>query len=159
MPKFLVATPKFLMTLAVSFCVFFLFIQAPQEAPFIFENTFNYGISVILVLLVGFLTGSKAALRHILFKADIIAAVLALILVFIVKSSDLLAPIGVLSSNYDKHNFFLLSLFVLIVILIGCFIGVVVSFSWRMIINCFKYFPQQKTSDKKASALIWLIFT
>jgi shikimate kinase len=128
--------------------VFFLFVQAPKEAPFIFENTFNYCISVILVLLVGFITGSQAALRHILFKADIVAAVLALILVFFVKSSDLLAPLGVLSSSYDKHNFFLLSLFLSIVILIGCFIGIVVSFSWRMIedlfIKGFKYFSQQK---------------
>jgi hypothetical protein len=149
MPKFLVSAPKFLMTLAISFCVFFLFVQAPKEAPFIFENTFNYCISIILALLVGIITGSKAALRHILFKADIVAATLALILVFIVKSSDLLAPLGVLSSNYDKHNFFLLSLFLLIVILIGCFIGIVVSFLGRKIkdlfIKCFKYFSQQKT--------------
>jgi hypothetical protein len=149
MPKFLVSAPKFLMTLAISFCVFFLFIQAPKEAPFIFENTFNYCISIILALLVGIITGSKAALRHILVKADIMAATLALVLVFIVKSSDLLAPLGVLSSNYDKHNVFLLSLFLLIVILIGCFIGIVVSFSWRMIedlfIKCFKPSPQQKT--------------
>jgi hypothetical protein len=157
MPKFLVSAPKFLMTLAISFCVFFLFIQAPKEAPFIFENTFNYCISVILVLLVGVITSSKAALRHIIFKADIIAAVLALILVFIVKSSDLLAPLGVLSSNYDKHNVFLLSLFLLIVMLIGCFIGIVVSFSWRMIedlfIKGFKYFSQQITI-KKASTFL-----
>jgi hypothetical protein len=149
MPKFLVSAPKFLMTLAISFCVFFLFVQAPKEAPFIFENTFNYCISIILALLVGIITGSKAALRHILVKADIMAATLALILVFIVKSSDLLAPIGVLSSSYDKHNFFLLSLFLLIVILIGCFIGIIVSFSWRMVkdlfIKGFKYFSQQKT--------------
>jgi hypothetical protein len=147
-PKFLISAPKFLMTLAISFCVFFLFVQAPKEAPFIFENTFNYCISIILALLVGIITGSKAALRHILVKADIMAATLALLLVFIVKSSDLLAPLGVLSSNYDKHNVFLLSLFLLIVILIGCFIGIVVSFSWRMIedlfIKGFKYFSQQK---------------
>ncbi len=147
-PKFLISAPKFLMTLAISFCVFFLFVQAPKEAPFIFENTFNYCISIILALLVGIITGSKAALRHILVKADIMAATLALILVFIVKSSDLLAPLGVLSSSYDKHNFFLPSLFLSIVILIGCFIGIVVSFSWRMIedlfIKGFNYFSQQK---------------
>lgn len=151
MPKFLVSAPKFLMTLAISFCVFFLFIQAPKEPLFIFENTFNYCISLILALLVGLLTGSKAALRHILFKADIIAATLALILVFIVKSSDLLAPLGVSSSNYDKHNFFLLSLFLLIVILIGCFISGVISFCYRKIKDLskeyLKHFPQQKTIE------------
>jgi hypothetical protein len=163
MPKFLVSAPKFLMTLAISFCVFFLFVQAPKEAPFIFENTFNYCISVILVLLVGFITGSQAALRHILFKADIVAAVLALLLVFFVKSNNLLDLIlvffvkpsnflnligvfliGILNSDYDKHHFYLRSLFLLIVILIGCFIGIVISFSWKMIIKCFKYFSQQK---------------
>lgn len=166
MPKFLVSTPKFLMTLAISFCVFFLFVQAPKEAPFIFENTFNYCISVILVLLVGFLTGRQAALRHIIFKADIVAAVLALILVFIIKSSDLLNLIlvffvkpsnflnligfflmDVLNSDYDQHHFYPRSLFLLIVILIGCFIGIVVSFFWRMIIKCLKHFPQQKTIE------------
>lgn len=134
------------MTLAISFCVFFLFVQAPKEAPFIFENTFNYCISVILALLVGILTGSKAALRHIFFKANLMAATLALILVFIVKS---LAPLGVLISDYEKHHFYLPSLFILFALLIGCFIGIVVSFSWRMIedlfIKCFKYFSQQKT--------------
>ena len=146
MPKFLVSAPKFLMTLLISFCVFFLFVQAPKEAPFIFENTFNYCISIILALLVGIITGSKTALRHILVKADIMAATLALVLVFIVKSSDLLAPLGVLSSSYDKHNFFLLSLFLSIVILIGCFIGIVVSFLGRKIKDLFiKYFSQQKT--------------
>ena len=166
MPKFLVSTPKFLMTLAVSFCMFFLFIQAPKEAPFIFENTFNYCISVILVLLVGFLTGRQAALRHIIFKANLMAATLALILVFIVKSSDLLNLIlvffvkpsnflnligfflmDVLNSDYDQHHFYPRSLFLLIVILIGCFIGIVVSFFWRMIIKCLKHFPQQKTIE------------
>ena len=139
--KFLVLALKF----SISFCVFFLFIQAPKEPLFIFENT-NYYISIILALLVGIITGSKTALRHILVKADIMAATLALVLVFIVKSSDLLAPLGVLSSSYDKHNFFLLSLFLLIVILIGCFIGIVVSFLGRKIKDLFiKYFSQQKT--------------
>ena len=153
MPKFLVPTERFLVTLAISFCVFFLFVQAPKEAPFIFENTFNYCISVILVLLVGFITGSQAALRHILFKANVMAAVLALILVFIVKS---LAPLGVLNSDYEKHHFYLPSLFILFALLIGCFIGIVVSFSWRMIedlfIKCFKYFSQQKIIKKETSA-------
>jgi hypothetical protein len=112
---------------------------------------------------VGFITGSQAALRHILFKADIVAAVLALILVFFVKSNNLLDLIlvffvkpsnflnligvfliGILNSDYDQHHFYLRSLFLLIVILIGCFIGIVISFSWKMIIKCFKYFSQQK---------------
>ncbi len=137
MPKFLVSTPKFLMTLAVSFCVFFLFIQAPEEKFFIFENTFNYSISVILALLVGFITGRQAALRHILFKADIVAAVLALILVFIVKS---LAPLSVLSSDYEKHHFYLPSLFILFALLIGLFIEL-----------C-KFSAQQKTIKKETSA-------
>lgn len=125
------------MTLAVSFCVFFLFIQAPEEKFFIFENTFNYSISVILALLVGFITGRQAALRHILFKADIVAAVLALILVFIVKS---LAPLSVLSSDYEKHHFYLPSLFILFALLIGLFIEL-----------C-KFSAQQKTIKKETSA-------
>lgn len=133
------------MTLAVSFCVFFLFIQAPEENFFIFENTFNYSISVILALLVGLHTGSKAALRHILFKANLMAATLALILVFFVKSSNFLNLIGfflmdVLNSDYEKHHFYLPSLFILFALLIGLFIE-----------RC-KFSAQQKTIKKETSA-------
>lgn len=133
------------MTLAVSFCVFFLFIQAPEEKFFIFENTFNYSISVILALLVGLLTCSKAALRYILFKANLMAATLALILVFIVKHCCLIVSLDILNNDYEKLSFYLSSLSLLIAVLAGGCIG------W---LKCFKSSPQETRIKKEASAFL-----